>query len=433
MGDLPGLRRLEQWLTYVRWAGVVAGAASVALEPRYPSARDEVLAWVVLAVLAIGSLVVWGLNGRIQSARAQVILGAAAFALDAAVIATLVWLFAFEQPYVMWALLFLLPLEAALRYRFAGALLAAAGVTAFMIPQTARVADLTNAEFDVDTYLFITVVTFLIAALTGAMAENWHRLSVEAKAQAAKLSEFDRLKDRFLAVTSHEIRGPVTAIIAGIDTVRRRADRLTPEQHERLLDMVAQQGNQLARLVDDLLITSQLQSGKLALHEEWADLQSTIDHALDGAAAKRRDHQLQVFVEPLRCLFDAARVSQVVRNLVENAFKYTPERTPVRVSAKAEGKGVEIRVSDEGEGIPEEKRGQLFEAFSRIQETAAGREGVGLGLYVVSQLASVMNGRVDLSSSSSGTTFAIYLPCEVQPSTRPALNVVERRHPDATS
>lgn len=425
MGELDGLRRLEQSLTYVRWCGALAGAVSLGFRSGFPSERDQAIAWGLVALLSIGSLVVWGLNGRLQSESSQTRLGAAAFAIDVLVVCGLVWIFAYEQPYMTWALLFLIPLEAAVRYRWKGAIGAAVGVVMFLVAQTTHVADLTGRDFDAATFAFVSLVTLMIAALTGAMSENWHRVSVDATAQSEKLAEFDRLKDRFLAVTSHEIRGPVTAIIAGVDTIRRRGDRLTPEQHTRLLDMVAQQGNQLARLVDDLLVTSQLQRGKLALHEDWADLQSIIDHALEGAASKRRDHMLEVFVEPLRCRFDGARVSQVVRNLVENAFKYTPDRTAVRVSAKTEASGIVIRVRDEGEGIPEEKRHQLFEEFSRIEETAAGREGVGLGLYVVSQLTAAMNGRIDLASSSAGTTFSIYLPCDVEPGARPALNVIE--------
>ena len=112
---------------------------------------------------------------------------------------------------------------------------------------------------------------------------------------------------------------------------------------------------------------------------------------------------------------------------MENAYKYTPDRTRVAVTARATGDGVLVEVMDDGPGIPTEKRDQLFEAFSRIHETAAGREGVGLGLYVVSQLVAVMDGRLDLASSSKGTTFTIYIPCDHQPSGRPRMGLVTAR------
>lgn len=424
MGDLEELRRLEGSMTYVRWFGVVVGAVSIALQRDWPQGSERPLAWGLMTALALGSLVIWGLNGRIATTHDHRRLGAAAFAFDAVVIMASVWLFSFQEPYVVWALLFVLPMEGALRYRLRGALAGALLVGVFFLAQTLRVAARPDAGFDLFVYVFVVALAVLIAGVTGSMAENWYRQSVAARLQSEQLAEFDQMKDRFLAVTSHEIRGPVTAIIAGIDTIRRRGDRLTPDQHEKLLAVVAEQGGQLARLVDDLLATSQLQTGKLTLHPDWIDLQETIGHALEGAAVTRRGHQLEVFVEPLVCELDGARIQQIVRNLVENGYKYTPDRSTVTVSAKARDGGVEIEVADDGEGIPEEKRGQLFEAFSRIAETSAGREGVGLGLYVVSHLTHAMGGHIDLTSSSRGTSFSIFVPCAVK-GDRPALGVID--------
>jgi signal transduction histidine kinase len=162
----------------------------------------------------------------------------------------------------------------------------------------------------------------------------------------------------------------------------------------------------------------------LALQEEWAELETIIHQALDAATPKRRSHQLEVFVEPLRCKLDASRIGQIVRNLVENAYKYTPERTRVAVTGRAEPGGIVIEVADDGEGIPPDKRDQLFEAFSRIEETSAGQDGVGLGLFVVSQLVAAMQGHIDLSSSSRGTTFTIHIPCPNETIERPHLGLL---------
>ena len=201
---------------------------------------------------------------------------------------------------------------------------------------------------------------------------------------------------------------------------------MTTEQKTKMLEMASAQSKQLARLVDDLLVTSQLQAHRLSLQIEPADLEQTVREALEAAEVKRRHHRLELYVEPIECAIDAARVGQIVRNLVENAYKYTPDRSRVSVAAKTEAGGIVIAVSDTGQGIPEDKRDELFEAFARIEETSAGREGVGLGLYVVSQLVTAMDGRIDLASSSRGTTFTIHLPCEV--TGRPVLGLV--RHDD---
>src|ERR687892_1431722 len=403
-------RRLELWMTYVRWFGVVFGAVAVGMQPTYPTPGIEQSAWVFLIFLGLGNLAIWGTLARIRQERDLARLGAATFAFDTLVVMGLVWIFAFEDPYVTWAVLLVLPLEGALRYQLYGALGAAAAIAVFFVPQSLRVATLHNADFDLTTYTFVTGLAILVAGVAGTMAENWRRQHEAFMLQSLKLSEVDRLKDRFLAVTSHEIRGPLTAIIAGVDTVLKRGDRLRQDQRVNLLEMVSTQGHQLARLVDDILLTSELQR-QIALNPQWTELDSIIDRAVEGAAGKRRSHQLEIFVEPLRCLLDQARVTQIVRNLVENAYKYTADRTRVAVTARGETNGVVIEVHDDGEGIPPDRRDQLFEAFHRIEETAAGQDGVGLGLYVVSQLVAAMGGRIDLASSSKGTTFAISLPC----------------------
>ncbi len=402
-------------MIYVRWFGVLFGIVAVAIEPDYPDTTTQVIAWAMIGALAAGNLAVWGAIGRIQPEADHTKLSIFSFTLDAVVIMSLVWIYAFEDPYVTWALLILIPMEGALRFRLRGALIGAAIVAVFFIPQSMRRADITGDALDVAAYVFLVGFSSLVAGITGSMANSWYAQNEAFKAQSLKLAELDELKDRFLAVTSHEIRGPLTSVIAGVETVWKRGHELRAEEKQQMLEMVSVQSRNLARLVDDLLVTSQLQAGKMGLQLEWADLQETISTALEGAASRRRDHQLEVFVEPVRCEVDAARIGQVVRNLVENAYKYTPARTRVMVTSREEAEGLLIEVADEGPGIPAEHKDKLFEAFGRIEEIAAGEEGVGLGLFVVSQLVAAMAGRIDLVSSSAGTTFTLHIPCRTAP------------------
>jgi two-component system, OmpR family, sensor kinase len=178
------------------------------------------------------------------------------------------------------------------------------------------------------------------------------------------------------------------------------------------------------------MITTHLQAGKLALHSDWAELDGIVEQALEAAATRRRGHRLEVFVEPLRCELDAQRLGQVIRNLVENAYKYTPERTRVGISARKTPRGRTIQIADAGPGIPVDQREALFEAFSRIDETNTGQDGVGLGLFVVSQIVSAMDGHIDLASSARGTSFEISIPCKREIMPEPRLGLVaegERR------
>lgn len=412
-------------MTYVRWFGVLFGVVSLSIQPSFPDSTTHALAWALIAVFALGSVLLWGMLARLETEPSLIRLGVAGFALDAGVIMGFVWIFAFETPFNAWALLFLIPLEAALRYRLRGSLLAAGLVTLFYIPASFHYANLHNASFDLNSYVFSVGLAILIAGVAGTMAEGWHEKSLAFENQSTRLTELDNLKDRYLAVTSHEIRGPLTAIISGTDTLLRRGDRLSDEQRSQLLEMTAQQSHQLARLVDDLMIGNELQAGKIALHPEWVELEATLQSALQAADSKRKGHRLEVFVQPIRCEIDSARVSQLVRNLVENAYKYTPDNARVSVTAQESRDGILLEVSDDGPGIPVEKRSQLFEAFSRIEETAAGREGVGLGLFVVSQLVTSMSGRIDFASSTRGTTFGIHIPCNRERLESPRLGLVQ--------
>ena len=247
-----------------------------------------------------------------------------------------------------------------------------------------------------------------------ALARRARRERTVWEGRSRRLVELDELRERLIAITSHEIRGPLTAMIAAAEAMRRRGDQISVEEPSRLLEMISQQGNQLARLAEDLMLSSEVEVG-LNIHPEMTELDQPVQRALEAAATKRRDHQLEVFVEPIRCEIDGYRVSQMLRNLIENAYKYTPDRTRVAVGGRSVDGGIELEVVDEGPGIGRDHREQLFEAFSRMEETSAGKEGVGLGLYVVSQLAASMGARLDLSSSSRGTTFTIRIPCRTEP------------------
>jgi len=423
MTRLSDTRRLEQGLTYVRLFGVVSAVASIATTGGWPDHATERLAWITMVFFALGVMTIWGASARLGTPEDHDRLAAVAFVFDGLIICSMVWIFAWETPYVAWALVLLIPLEGAIKYGLPGALLSGALAALLFLPQSLHRTELTGETFDLSTYIFLVGLMGLTAGATGVMAENWRRQKAAFEHQALALADADRIKDRFLAITSHEFRGPLTAIIAGVDTVSKRRDRLTPEQLDKMLEMVSGQGQQLARLVDDLLITSQLQSHTLSLQPEWCDLQLTINRALEAAAPKRRDHQLEVFVQPLLCVLDPSRTGQIVRNLVENAYKYSAERARVAISAKASEHGVAIQIVDEGPGLPQDRRAELFEAFTRLHE-ASSTDGVGLGLYVVSQLVNAMEGHIDVESSSRGTTFCIYIRCETRPSPAPTLGLV---------
>ena len=423
-------RDVQRPLSLARAVGVITAAVVIALRDEWADTTTEQVAWMVVAVVSLGSVLVWGWARGTRSDTDLRRIGALGLALDVALVFGVVW--TFVPPH--WQAIVLLPyvgFSAGLRYRWAGAWIGSVTTAIFTIFFFARLAYLDGTTFDTEAFSFVVALCTIFACIAGAVADGWHKRRLEFEHQAARLVELDQLKDRYIAITSHEIRGPVSTMVTAVDTVRSRWDKLDPERRDHLLEMVYLQGRELDRLVQDLFISAEMQGGGLNLQPEWVELESTIKRAIEAASGKRRAHLLEIFVDPLRVELDPYRVTQVVRNLVENAYKYTEDRTRVVVSAKESPGGIQLEVRDDGEGIPADKRDKLFEAFSRIEETAAGQEGVGLGLYVVSQLVAAMNGRIDLQSSRRGTTFSIYLPCPTVPIDRPHIGLVggdEERH-----
>jgi signal transduction histidine kinase len=126
----------------------------------------------------------------------------------------------------------------------------------------------------------------------------------------------------------------------------------------------------------------------------------------------RDGHAVEVFVEPLECRLDHDRMAQVLRNLVENAYKYSDTHSSVSVSLERARPGVLITVGDQGPGIPSEVRHLLFEPFRRGPHN--GAPGSGLGLYVVHRIVTASGGSIDVRSSPRGTTFSVHVPCETR-------------------
>jgi signal transduction histidine kinase len=254
--------------------------------------------------------------------------------------------------------------------------------------------------------------TWWVRVLSALLPEGWRYKPADAPARDEGRSELGDA-ERVLAITAHEMRGPLTAIIGASTTLRAQHDRLTEAQRETLMNMTLRQSRHLAQLVDDLLVTADVGSSGVILRPELTDLESVVERALETADSKRSAHHLDVSVEPIRCNIDPSRTVQIIRNLVENAYKYTPDECTVRVAVTMVDGNVVIEVADDGGGIPDEDRAALFEPYRRGDRAQEGDGGIGIGLHVVRRLVEAMGGRVDLDSSDEGTTFTVVIPTEV--------------------
>lgn len=224
------------------------------------------------------------------------------------------------------------------------------------------------------------------------------------------------LREQFLAVATHELRTPVNSLRLTLESVSRTLaarSLMLPPSLLALLRHARYQSEHLARLTDALFDVARLQSDRSVLARERLDLRDVAIEVVDRLCVEATSDALsQVDViadEPVAGQWNRACVDQIVTNLVSNALKYGRGR-PVTVSVAVEGSYGMLVVRDRGIGIPEERIPHLFEPFERAVPATA-YHGLGLGLYVVRQLSTVLGGHVDVRSMHRvGSTFTVYLP-----------------------
>jgi two-component system, chemotaxis family, CheB/CheR fusion protein len=230
-----------------------------------------------------------------------------------------------------------------------------------------------------------------------------------------KLCEADKRKDEFLAMLAHELRNPLAPILIGVEVLKHAGS--DSEEGMKVIDVIERQTTQMVRLIDDLLDVSRIASGKFRLRTALIDLRGIIAQAVEtcqpliGAAG----HKLEVNV-PRTAVHvdgDAARLVQAVSNLIHNAVKFTPAGGNIAVTLRSAGQEAEIRVQDDGDGIPPEMQDRIFDLFQQVIQPA-GRlsKGLGIGLTLVRSLVCQHQGTVKVRSAGAGkgSTFIIRLP-----------------------
>lgn len=405
LGMLPPAR-VEQFFGYLRLLGIVLGVPVIVLAdlPR----AEATLLWIVQAVLVVGTAALWWWRRRSPRSGAIMHVG---FALDAVVVAGWSWGFAHVAPARAWTLVFPLLADAALRYGVLGAVLGLVlAMAVFAVHSELRAAD-GGRPFGLLSYLYVAATLAGTAAVLAVFSLVVEQQTAVVRDQALRLAAVQRMRERLVATSSHEFRGPLAAISSGVQTVRRGLERLDPDRVRAMLDEVLRQSAHLQRLSDDLLAVARAQTEHLGLRAEPGALGETVRLAVAAAAPYRRGHLLEVQTSDVVCVLDHERLRQVVRNLVENAFKYTPDGGRVSVRAVHDGANVELTVADSGPGIPAAAQARVFEPFGRREDAIGSEvEGMGMGLYLVQQIVEAMGGALDLRSSSTGSEFIVRVP-----------------------
>ncbi|MFC5344427.1 ATP-binding protein [Brevundimonas staleyi] len=241
---------------------------------------------------------------------------------------------------------------------------------------------------------------------------NWD--ITEARNLALRAEAASRAKSQFLAVMSHEIRTPMNGILGM--TQAMRADDLPAVQRERL-DVIAECGDSLLTILNDILDLSKVEAGKLEIEAVPFDLRRVLTSVVAGYAPSAEDRGLDLTLDLDAAdglyLGDPTRVRQILTNLVSNALKFT-ERGGVSLKARRTAEGLRLEVADTGKGMDDETLGRIFKPFAQEDASTTRRfGGTGLGLSIVRQLAVLMGGDVAVSSRPGfGSRFTVDLPAE---------------------
>jgi len=264
------------------------------------------------------------------------------------------------------------------------------------------------------------------------------RLELELQRRSDDLVDRDRRKDEFLAMLAHELRNPLAPIRNSIQVLRPKHSG-DPDA-ERAGAMIERQVAHLVRLVDDLMDVSRITRGKLELRRQAVDLAEIVTRTVEAVRpqAEERGHQMEVALPetPVAIEADAARLEQVISNLLANAVKYTATGGQIRLTAGREGGEAVVRVRDNGIGIRPEMLPRLFDIFQQADRVPGHiSEGLGIGLSLVRSLVEMHGGSVSASSSGTGqgSEFVVRLPALTPairaPATPPAGRVEPPKRP----
>lgn len=251
----------------------------------------------------------------------------------------------------------------------------------------------------------------LLGRLVGGAVQNIRAYDAE-RATVEELRRLSALRADFVSLVSHELRSPMAAVIGSARTLQQRWRELSPDQRASFLALIADETNRLALLVSDVLDTSRIESGSFPYSFSDVDLAELLRDLVATAAVGQDEVPVELHVgEPLpRLRADAARLRQVVGNLLDNAVKYSPAGSAVEVRALAADGSMVVSVRDRGPGIRREQQQLIFEKFGRA-EGPAGKPGTGLGLFIARSIAEAHGGRIEVDSAPGrGTTMSLVLP-----------------------
>lgn len=246
--------------------------------------------------------------------------------------------------------------------------------------------------------------------------ERMGRRARELEADNEKLAELNRMKDVFLGTASHELKTPLTSVIAYAELLDDHEGKLSREQSREFVGRLRAEAQRLLSLIEDILDLSRLESGKLMLKPRSLDIAEVLRGAVETTRPLAQKFGVKVDTEFAAGLpqlsVDEVKIRQVLVNLIVNAVKFSPRESPVTVRTTLDGSYVRLEVHDRGPGIAPDTATHIFELFGQnVAEESDSRGGLGIGLHLVKRITEMHGGHVGVNSRpGEGSTFWVRLP-----------------------
>ena len=240
-----------------------------------------------------------------------------------------------------------------------------------------------------------------------------YEAEMEVRTALDRQQELNTLRSRFIAITSHEFRTPLSAILSAKDLLQNFGDRLPDAQKSELLGMIDAAVHRMTRMLERVLLLGQAESKMLDFKPQTTDVKALCQDLVEEARTLQPDSTCQLVLDlpdgPLNSLLDTQLMRHIFSNLLSNALKYSPSGGVVRLKAYGRDGQTVFEVSDQGIGVPAEEMANLFDSFHRASNVGA-IAGTGLGLAIVKQTVDLHGGRIEVQSSpGAGTTFTVIL------------------------
>lgn len=231
----------------------------------------------------------------------------------------------------------------------------------------------------------------------------------EREATRQRLEDLVRSKDRFIASVSHELRTPLAAVLGFADELKRHAASFQPDELTEILELIADQSQDMTDMVEDLLVAARADIGTISIRAQEVFLRSQAESAIAGLGREAIE-RVEVIGGPGRAWADPTRTRQIIRNLLTNAIRYGGEK--ITVLASNDDQQTTLGVRDDGPGLPKSEWERIFEPYERAHDRPSQPASIGLGLTVSRQLARLMGGELSYRAEAAGSVFELALPTE---------------------